>query len=97
LCIIQDDIADKRSLIPNMDIIYNRAFMTIVAANGDNAYAGLAGIRKNFTRRKQTVEEVRPGLRLLCPKHIADLLNNSFYETRGWTYVGPNLLFHTLT
>lgn len=86
MCIIQDDDADKRGLIPHMDLIYDRGFMTIVAATGDNANAGLPGVRKKSRSCVQMVEELRPSLRLTCPKHLTDLLNNSVYESRGWTY-----------
>ena len=61
--------------------------MTIVAATGDNANAGLPRVRKKSRNCVQMVEELRPGLRLTCPKHITDLLNNSVYESRGWMYV----------
>ncbi|RMZ89260.1 hypothetical protein DV736_g3502, partial [Chaetothyriales sp. CBS 134916] len=86
LCILQDDSSDKNSLIPYMHKIYDRAFMTIVAASGKDAQAGLPGVCPKSRRQEQRVEEISPGLRLICPKHIVDALNHSVYESRAWTY-----------
>lgn len=43
LCIMQDNSSDRNSLISYMHIVYDRAFMTIVAASGGDAEAGLPG------------------------------------------------------
>jgi Heterokaryon incompatibility protein (HET) len=85
LCIVQDDSSDKNSLIPYMHIIYDRAFMTIVAASGEDAQAGLPGVCPKSRAQQQRLEEISPGLRLICPKHIVDALNQSVYESRAWT------------
>ncbi|MCJ1247930.1 hypothetical protein MMC30_005145 [Trapelia coarctata] len=86
LCIVQDDDRDKMSLIPNMHLIYDRAFMTIIAGTGKDAEAGLPGVRTNSRAHAQTVEEILPGLRLVCLKSLTDALNQSIYESRAWTY-----------
>jgi hypothetical protein len=85
LCIIQDDDRDKTSLIPYMHLIYDRAFMTIVAGTGKDAEAGLHGVRTDSRAHAQTVEEILPGLRIICPKHVTDALDQSIYESRAWT------------
>lgn len=85
LCIVQDDPQDKNGLIPFMDLIYDRAFLTIVAATGQDSDAGLPGLRKGTRYETQEIEELKPGLRLVSPKHLADALEESYYETRGWT------------
>ena len=85
LCIIQDDPQDKSGLIPFMDLIYDRAFLTIVAATGQDSAAGLPGIHKGTRCDAQIIEELKPGLRVMSPKHLADALQESYYETRGWT------------
>lgn len=60
LCIRQgdeaDDEADKGKFIPHMNLIYGFASVTIVAAAGVDANAGLPGVKHDSspTRRKQT-------------------------------------------
>lgn len=85
LCIVQDDDRDKISLIPNMHLIYDRAFMTIVAGTGKNAEAGLPGLCANSRAHTQIVAEIFPGLRILCLNHDNDALDQSIYESRAWT------------
>ncbi|KAI5918248.1 heterokaryon incompatibility protein-domain-containing protein [Camillea tinctor] len=88
LCIVQDDLSEKAQVIGAMDLIYSRAALTIVAASGSNAYAGLAGLE--------------PGTRDLAPYETrtafpessyefmlarpSDLMQKSAWNTRGWTY-----------
>lgn len=57
ICIVQDDIAQKRKDIPNMDIVYGRAYATIVALHGNNADAGLPGVAPG-TRACQQIETI---------------------------------------
>ena len=85
LCIIQDDHEDKGGLVPFMDLIYDRAFLTIIAATGHDSQAGLPGFRKCTRHERQKIEELKPGLRVTSPKHLSDALEESIYETRGWT------------
>ena len=87
LCIVQNDASDKNKLIPYMHIIYDRAFMTIVAASGEDAQAGLPGVCPRSRAQQQRLEEISPELTLTCPKHIVDALDQSVYESRAWTYV----------
>ena len=55
LCILQDDDVDKLLFIPYMSSIYGAAEITIIAASGDNANAGLPGVRPSTRSRQQTV------------------------------------------
>ena len=57
ICIVQDDDSQKRRDIPNMDIVYGRAYATIVALHGDNADAGLPGVAPG-TRACQQFETI---------------------------------------
>lgn len=57
VCIVQDDTASKARDVPNMDIIYGRAYATIVALSGDNADAGLPGVNPG-TRLAQRIEHI---------------------------------------
>lgn len=84
LCIIQDDITSKQPAIGNMDKIYAHAELTIVAAAGNNAVAGLPGINGR-PRTPQVMEEVKEGLRLINASRWPHELDESYYETRAWT------------
>lgn len=54
LCIVQDDENQKSRDIPRMDIVYGKAFATIVALEGTDADAGLPGVRAG-TREPQNI------------------------------------------
>ncbi|KAF2246193.1 HET-domain-containing protein [Trematosphaeria pertusa] len=55
LCIVQDDTENKMRDLAHMDVIYLRAFATIVALEGSSANAGLPGVMPG-TRSPQQVE-----------------------------------------
>ncbi|KAK0622788.1 heterokaryon incompatibility protein-domain-containing protein [Immersiella caudata] len=86
LCLVQDDPTDLHKGLRAMGRIYELASVTIVAACGDDANAGLPGA--GTTRRKRqnkVLREVQPGVHLgvlYSPDH---LLKRSVYQTRAWT------------
>jgi Heterokaryon incompatibility protein (HET) len=47
LCLIQNDTVAMWRGIEAMDLIYEKAALCIIAASGDNANAGLPGVRKS--------------------------------------------------
>lgn len=49
LCIVQDDETHKQHDIKRMDVVYGKAFATVVAAHGASVGAGLPGV--HLTRR----------------------------------------------
>ena len=57
LCIVQDDNIRKQNDIKQMDVIYGKAFATIVAVHGTSASAGLPGV-DSTVRPPQQVESV---------------------------------------
>lgn len=71
LCIIQDDadVKMKMKMIMMMDEVYGGASLVIEAAGSSDAYAGIAGIHPAGTdqRPRQVLEQIAPGLRLVCP------------------------------
>ncbi|KAJ7537170.1 hypothetical protein O6H91_12G101300 [Diphasiastrum complanatum] len=85
LCIIQDDPDDKHSQISHMHNVYGSALLTIVAAAGGDANAGLPGVRPGSRRISQEVMTV-DGLRLTLPLPGLRTVNRSQWNTRGWTY-----------
>jgi hypothetical protein len=85
LCLIQDNNEDKAGAIGNMDSIYAGSVLTIVAAAGDNAAAGLPGVNPG-RKPAQYIEEVKPGIRMTRVEGMFRPLAYSKYVTRGWTY-----------
>ncbi|KAF4308318.1 hypothetical protein GTA08_BOTSDO03802 [Botryosphaeria dothidea] len=57
LCIIQDNLDDKKIQIGNMATIYRSAILTIVAAAGQDANHGLPGLNKPRTMTQKEVVE----------------------------------------
>jgi len=87
ICIDQSDGADKAANISAMGSIYAGGLVTIVAANGNDANAGLSRMtttsmepQLEFAQGDQTLRflEARPSLETL--------LKRSKWNTRGWTY-----------
>jgi hypothetical protein len=87
LCIIQDDVAEKKRTLAAMDQIYKSAVLTIVAASGTHADAGLAGLRP-ASRNTQACEGWLDGLRLRrVNKYDAEaVIEDTPWSKRGWTY-----------
>ncbi|KAF2809423.1 HET-domain-containing protein, partial [Mytilinidion resinicola] len=85
MCIIQDSDDDKSLYIPHMHVVYDRALLTIVAATGDSADAGLPGIRRGSGVRGQSIKEIIPGFRLVYLPDLRRAFSDCWYETRAWT------------
>jgi hypothetical protein len=85
LCLVQDDPVDMSHGIENMDIIYEGALMTVIAANGRDQTSGLTGINDTKRQTRQIVREVMPGVKLAITKGVYDYLARAHYSTRGWT------------
>ncbi|KAG0570071.1 hypothetical protein KC19_6G136600 [Ceratodon purpureus] len=98
LCIKQDDSADQGKFILQMDSIYAYASVTIVAASGGNADAGLPGISESRNNEQEPFKIHGSGvslLRTLDPvKTTKELtisddywyLETSVWCERGWTF-----------
>jgi hypothetical protein len=83
LCMRQDDEADKGKFIPHMGLIYGCASVTIVAASGVDADAGLPGVKANAPTRRQQVP--------FCVKGVSSLqtLDEEWQEiVHGYQYLG---------
>lgn len=99
LCIMQDDDADKLKFFPQMDSIFGFASVTIVAAAGKDANAGLPGIKPGSRTREQipfTMKDVLL-LRTLDPERSdqsyefreerrPSYLAEFEWYRRGWTF-----------
>jgi hypothetical protein len=85
LCLIQNDSVDVNKGISMMDLIYERAMLTIIAASGGHANAGLPGVGSTSRSITQRIEQIRPRVRLACHLEVNQLLNQAIYSQRGWT------------
>lgn len=92
LCIIQDDLAHLKANVGAMDKIYPGAWLTIVAAAGDNADGGLPGVHPDLPRAETQMRVDLPQANK-TPITVANMLdsaeaalNFSTWDIRGWTY-----------
>jgi hypothetical protein len=85
LCLLQDDSADMADGIAHMDLVYEGAIMTIVAATGVDNNAGLPGLHPGTRRIGQVTTEVLPGVRMGSVSGLYTPLSTSTYMKRGWT------------
>lgn len=90
LCLVQDDEDDVSMGIEQMNSIYHGSYLTIVAASGADAGAGLPGSGAATPREhRQIVRDVNGGgpesLRMAVLHSIDWHLRRSVYGQRGWT------------
>lgn len=98
LCIPQDAYEVKRHQINAMDKIYAFSHLTIVAASGQGARDGLAGV--SHPRKHHHIILNWEGLELKAPfPTVQEILSTSKWNTRGWTFqegiCASNLLYLT--
>lgn len=95
LCIVQDDAEEKKLLIHGMDRVYENASLTIIAAAGVDADAGLPGITPRTSLTFETpitvhnpgYERNRQPFQLgMCRPSLMEQLRISRWNTRAWTY-----------
>ncbi|KAI3333980.1 heterokaryon incompatibility protein-domain-containing protein [Ustulina deusta] len=85
LCIIQDDISDKRQYLPMMGDIFNSAMVVVVAAV-ENAGSGLPGLRDHERRQSRFTETIQGIDFTFGQPQLQDYLSTTIWNTRGWTY-----------
>jgi hypothetical protein len=84
LCITQDGAEEKQILIKHMDSIYANAAVTLVAATGNGADAGLSAW-SNKHGRDQHCMDLEPNFRLgVLPYYQRELLECK-HASRAWT------------
>jgi hypothetical protein len=86
LCIEQDNLVDCKRQIGLMDQIYSNAVITIVAASGNDAEAGLAGLCTAPRKMVQIKEEINGRTLLITQRLLKGQLLESKWFSRGWTY-----------
>ncbi|KAK1994878.1 HET-domain-containing protein [Colletotrichum falcatum] len=87
LCVVQKARREEREpaqeeQIRQMDSIFGHAVIVIVAAGGEDADAGLAGVSA-ARDPGQTAREVRPGVNVLLPVRHDESYGK--WDTRAWT------------
>jgi hypothetical protein len=83
-CINQDNAAEKYDQIMNMDAIYEASQITIIAAAGQDADAGLPGV-SNTPRNSQPVIDLGNVKLVYSMASPQDVIKQSKWFTRGWT------------
>jgi len=86
LCIVQDDELVKDRAISDMAAIYSYALVTIVAVNGKNANAGLAGVREKSREPQDMIDIPGTGISVTYWTPLEIAIGGSTYDTRGWTF-----------
>ena len=85
LCIFQDDVHDTAIQISAMDQIYSSSVLTIAAASGDNANAGLPGMSAGPRTFQRHIENVQGLYFVNLPLRFDPAINKSVWNSRAWT------------
>ncbi|KAE9574688.1 hypothetical protein CGMCC3_g9150 [Colletotrichum fructicola] len=94
-CLIQDDPEDLLQGISVMDNIFERFWLTAVAASGHTANSGLPGfIGGSRMPRQATV--IQPDISMTVFKDLDGMLESTVYQTRGWTFQESSLSHRAL-
>ncbi|KAK1590359.1 heterokaryon incompatibility protein-domain-containing protein [Colletotrichum navitas] len=86
LCLLQNDPTDLDRGVNVMDRIYELSWLTIVAACGHNADAGLPGIGEGSRSEINTAFPIVEGVSMGIYVPLDRLLKCSVYSTRAWTF-----------
>jgi hypothetical protein len=88
LCIVQDDNADLKLQISQMDLIYARALFTVVVASRDSADSGIPRVNQPNNDIVLDVCRVAKGLNLMSELRSSRDAEKTPYpwNQRGWTF-----------
>jgi hypothetical protein len=84
LCILQDEANELQDCVSIMDLFYEMAMLTIVAASGD-AWSGLPGVEPTPRGINRVVRDIIPGLKMTTIVEMDTPLRRSVYSSRAWT------------
>lgn len=91
LCLVQNDFKELRHSIDKMDLVYEMATLTIIAAAGNDATAGLPGVCSTPRLDPILTRQVKADLWMTATLRSEFTLDHSTYSTRAWTLV----IFHS--
>jgi Heterokaryon incompatibility protein (HET) len=98
LCISQDS-SDRHDQIQLMHEIYLKAEVTIIVATGQDANAGLLGVRSGSRSTGQITAPVRNLALAIRLNPLSKVLPRNKWDSRAWTYqeclLSPRKLFFT--
>ncbi|KAF3811064.1 hypothetical protein GCG54_00010400, partial [Colletotrichum gloeosporioides] len=83
-CLIQDDSEDLFQGISVMDKIFQRSWLTAVAASGHTANSGLPGF-SGGSRVPREATVIQPDISVTVFMDLDGMLESTVYQTRGWT------------
>lgn len=87
LCLRQNDPEDVRRGVNAMDMIFERALLTVVAASGHDANSGLPGVEEGSRFMPRYPEDIVPGVQLDAYVELDQVMKYSVHSSRAWTYV----------
>jgi hypothetical protein len=85
LCLVQNNPQDVDNGTSCMDLIYEFSTLTIVAATGKDANAGLPGVHIGSRFAEEHIAEVVHGLRLAVYTDGEFRVEPTVYNSRAWT------------
>ena len=85
-CIDQQNDAEKHRLIMNMGAVYRGATLTIIAAAGDSPHSGLPGVNGTPRRQQYSHAVGTSGQRIISLDVPEYDIQDSVWNTRGWTF-----------
>ncbi|KAL3296010.1 tol protein [Colletotrichum asianum] len=83
-CLIQDDTEDLLQGISVMDNIFERSWLTAVAASGHTANYGLPGF-SGCSRVPREATVIQQDISMTVFMDLDGMLESTVYQTRGWT------------
>lgn len=87
LCIVQDDEKPaKMRQINNLHHIYLNAAVTIVAASGESADAGLPRVDQSYSASRRTDVKIQDMLFIRQCPDLDDILCDKYWTARAWNF-----------
>ncbi|KAF5640539.1 hypothetical protein F52700_3690 [Fusarium sp. NRRL 52700] len=86
LCLMQNDTEDLKLGVNVMDFVYERAWLTVIAACGHDANARLPGVQEGTRDYSYNTFEIVPGVEMGILAGLDGLLKRSVYDSRAWTF-----------